>query len=148
MPKMLMMLLGLCFSVQVQAFPCFLTLVKDSCWTNYNLMVSVINGNTGKLVTAASVPQGTSWARQPFDCQPAEGLSFTATFTPAFWESDSGKIYAAKHDWFLPKAIVKGDTAWNITMCYPRDFSEVPLPPDAGGNCKCNTDIIPPIKPQ
>lgn len=142
------MLLGACVSFQIQAFPCFLTMVKDNCWANYNLTVVVTNAATGKLITTVIVPQGQSWTRQQFTCQPADTLSLSATFTPVFWENDKGKIYAAQHNWTFPQTIAAGDTAWNINVCYPLEFAEVPLPPEAGSNCKCDMDNIPPVKPQ
>ena len=148
MPKSLILLLGLLCSVQAQAFPCFLTLVKDRCWANYSVSVVATNPGTDKQVVTASVLQGKSWDRQKFDCQPSEGIVFNATFTPVFWASDTGKVYPSKRNWYLPEAIKKGDTAWNLTICYPSEFSGVPLPPDASGNCGCNTDEIPAIKPQ
>ena len=148
MHKISMMLLGMCASIKAQAFPCFLTMVKDSCWTEYNLTVAVTNGTTGQPITTVIVPEGQSWARQQFTCQPADTISLSATFTPVFWESDKGKTYPARHSWTFPQTVAAGDTAWNINVCYPLEFSEVPLPPQAGGNCKCDIDSIPPVKPQ
>lgn len=143
-----MLLLGTGFSLQIQAFPCFLTMVKDNCWTNYDVTVAVTNAATGKLITTIVVPKGQSWTRQSFACQPADTLSLSAMFTPVFWENDKGKTYPAQHNWTFPQAIAPGDTAWNINVCYSAEFSEVPLPPDAAGNCKCDMDGIPPVKPQ
>lgn len=148
MHKLFTILAGIGLVAQVHAFPCFITMVKDNCWTNYNLNVVVTNPTTGKTVTTVSVPQGTAWARQQFNCQPADVLAFTATFDPVFWQNDVGKTYAAQHEWTLPKNITKGETAWNITVCYPAEFSEVPMPPEAGSNCVCNTKDIPPVPPQ
>ena len=148
MSKLLIALFSICLAVQAQAFPCFFTLVKDSCWTNYNLSVIVRNASTGKSITTVTVPQGKSWAREQFDCQPAEQISFSATFTPVFWEADIGKIYPSRHDWSLPEAVTAGDTAWNLNICYPSEFAEVPLPPEASSHCGCKTDNIPPVKPQ
>lgn len=148
MRKILTILLSAGISLSAHAIPCFLTMVKDSCWTNYNLSVKVTDASTGKQITTVTVPQGKSWAREEFDCRPAETLSLVATFAPVFWADDEGKTYAAQHNWKLPETVTKGDTAWNITMCYPKEFSEVPLPPEASGNCQCITDNIPPVKPQ
>ncbi len=148
MHKKIMILVGLIASLQVQAFPCFLTMVKDNCWANYNVTVEVTNATTGKLITTIIVPQGQPWVRQQFVCQPADTISLTATFTPVFWQSDKDKVYAAQHTWTFPQAVAAGDTAWNINVCYPAEFSEVPLPPEAGANCKCDIDSIPPVKPQ
>ena len=148
MHKTLILLQGMLFAMQAQAFPCFITMVKDSCWTDYNLTVVVTDPATEKALATVNVVQGTSWARAKFDCQPKESLSMQASFTPVFWETDTGKTYAARRNWSLPETIKKGDTAWNITVCYPKEFAEVPFPPNVGGNCNCDTDTIPPIKPQ
>ncbi len=123
-------------------------MVKDSCWENYTLTVNVSNAATGEPVATIIVPQGQSWVRQAFTCQPKDDLSLKATFTPVFWQNDEGKIYSALRDWKLPDSVAKGDTAWNVTVCYPEEFSEVPLPPDASGSCKCDFSNIPPVKPQ
>lgn len=136
------------FSLQAQAFPCFITLVKDSCWTKYEVDVNVINSTSGDLISTVSAAEGDSWAREQFNCQPGENLSLKASFSPVFWEQDKGKVYAALHDWTLPATIQKGETAWNIMICFPAQFAEVPMPPEGGSNCVCKTDDIPAVKPQ
>ncbi len=68
-------------------------------------------------------------------------------FSPVFWEQDEGKIYSGIHDWHLPKSIKKDEKAWNITVCYPKDFSAVPMPPEAKSQCGCIRDNIPPVEP-
>lgn len=148
MHKIVMMLLGFGFSMQIQAFPCFVTMVKDSCWGNYNVTVSVSNVKTGKLITSVIIPQDQFWARQSFSCEPGDAMSFSAVFTPVFWENDKGKTYPGQRTWQLPQEIKKGDTAWNINVCYPAEFAEVPLPPEATSNCTCDLDKIPPVNPQ
>lgn len=148
MNKQLALISGIICSFQVHAFTCFVTVIKDSCWTQYNVDVKITNSGTGKAITTSSIVAGKSWDRQKFSCDPEETLSLSATFNPVFWESDTGKVYAARHNWSLPQTINKDETAWNINVCYPKDFAEVPLPPQAGSDCKCDTDSIPPIKPQ
>lgn len=148
MIRLLFTVLILGFSLSANAFPCFLTLVKDSCWTNYNVTVVVTNAGTGDAIVTATVPKGKSWVRVPFTCQPAQALSFSATFSPVFWQDDTYKTYPSQHNWYLPETVKAGATAWSLTLCYPSEFSEVPLPPDASGNCGCQTDNIPPVKPQ
>lgn len=141
-------LLGVLMGFQVHAFSCYLTMVKDSCWTDYTVSVNVIHDADKKVITNVQIPQGESWARQEFVCQPGEILSLQATFSPVFWAQDVGKVYSAQHNWQLPSEVKDGDTAWNLTVCYPESFSEVPFPPNAAGNCQCNTKIIPPVKPK
>lgn len=123
-------------------------MVKDNCWTNYDLTVDVTNASTGKVILSIVVPQGQSWSRKAFVCQPSERLSMKATFSPVFWASDKGKSYLATHDWVLPDGIKTGDTAWNVNVCYSDDFTSVPITPDSNGACKCSLDKIPIIPPQ
>lgn len=133
------------FSSEASAFTCFLTLAKDSCWTEYDVKVDVIDILTNKTVISAIAPTGKSWNRQEFACQPGQTFKYIATFSPIFWESDKGKQYSGTRTWTLPKEIKKGDTAWNITVCYPEQFAEVPFPPTAKGNCVCDARKIPPV---
>lgn len=138
-----------CFfvSTQIKAFPCYLTLVKDSCWTDYNVTVVVFDVASNASLVSVNIPKGQSWVRQSFTCQPAQSLKYQATFQPAFWESDIGKVYMGMNYWTLPTAVTNNDTAWEVPLCYPAAFSEVPLPPDATANCRCDFTSIPAIKP-
>jgi hypothetical protein len=145
--KFLTVLLSLCFFTNAQAIQCFFTLVKDSCWKNYNVNVDLMNASNGKKIISMIVPEGQSWLRQPFTCSPGDTLSLQATFNPAFWESEADKVYSGKNYWGLPKVLAEGEVAWNVTICYPKDFSEVPMPPDANGKCKCDLSSIPSVEP-
>jgi len=147
MLKILIMGLGAFFVMQVHAFSCYLTVAKDNCWKDYNVTIGVFDTSNDKQIATLIIPEGSAWARQAFTCQPGEKLRFQAQFTPVFWESDQGKVYPAKDFWTLPDKPAQGDIAWNITLCYPEQFSEVPFPPQAGAHCKCDLSGIPPIKP-
>lgn len=151
--KRLMVFILACNALQlpmqaVHAFPCFLTIVKDSCWINYDVTVKVLDSSSNQVISTIIIPKGNRWARESFACQPKQIINFQAVFSPVFWASDQGKIYPGQNYWTLPFKIAKGDTAWSITMCYPEQFAEVPLPPTAKGNCQCNKTGIPPVKPQ
>lgn len=139
---------GIMLSTSVQAFPCFFTLAKDNCWTNYTVQVTVTDAVTNQQLTQVTVSAGQNWARQAFACQPLQKLKYLATFSPTIWEKDAGKVYAALQYWSLPAAPQAAETAWNIPVCYASDFSEVPLPPSATGQCQCNFQVIPPVPPQ
>jgi hypothetical protein len=130
------------------SFTCYYTLVKDSCWTKYNVSVDVINALTEKKILTVAAPAGKSWVRDTFDCAPAESLIYIAQFSPLFWQNDKGKTYRGVRNWFLPREINKGDTAWTISVCYPADFAQVPFPPEADGNCKCDFSSLPVIEPK
>ncbi|WP_133130069.1 hypothetical protein [Legionella yabuuchiae] len=136
-------------SAPVWAFPCFITLAKDSCWEDYNVTVTVQSVmNDSKALATIVVPEGSTWGRQQFECQLKEELGFVAEFNPVFWEGDSGKKYQGAHFWFLPEQHTGDETAWNINLCFPKDFSEVPMPPQAGSKCTCDFSKIPPVPPQ
>ena len=148
MNKLLGILIASCFSVQVYAFPCFFTVAKDRCWGTYNVTVTAFDAANDKQITSVVIAEGISWQRQKFECNPKQKLRFQAEFTPVFWQSDTGKIYAGLNFWNLPNQVASGDTAWTITLCYPGDFAEVPFPPEGDSKCKCDVSAIPAITPQ
>ena len=135
-------------SAQSFSFPCYLTLAKDSCWTNYDVTVIVTDANTNQQLVSLNIPKGQSWTRQPFSCEPKQKLMYQATFEPTIWEGQEGKKYMALRYWFMPEAIKADQSAWEIPVCFPADFSEVPLPADATANCQCNFKDIPAIPPK
>ncbi|MDX1836728.1 hypothetical protein DIZ81_00085 [Legionella taurinensis] len=139
---------GMLFCVNAFAFPCFITLAKDNCWTNYNVKVVVTDGITNEEITTVIIPKGQSWARESFNCQPAQKFMYRASFTPVIWEKDAHKVYRAQRFWSMPGSIEPGTTAWNIPVCFTSDFSETPYPPDATGKCVCDFSTIPPVSPQ
>lgn len=145
--KFIISLSVLC-STSSWCFTCYYTFVKDSCWTQFNVSVDVIDAVTSKKLLTANAPAGVPWVRETFDCSPAQNLIYIATFSPVFWKSDEGKSYQALRNWSLPGTINPGDTAWNLPVCYPADFAEVPLPPNADGNCHCDFSVVPEIKPK
>jgi hypothetical protein len=129
------------------AFTCFLTVAKDTCWTDYELTLKATNAATNEPIVTIVVPKGKSWAREKFTCQPEDSLHYVATYSPVFWGAMKDKIYSAKSIVGLPATIQTGQTAWDISTCFPRDFAEVPFPPEAEGNCQCNMKAIPAVKP-
>jgi hypothetical protein len=125
------------------AFPCFITLVKDSCWVKYNVTVDVINAADNSVLLTISLPKGKKWSRKSFDAETKQRFMLRARFEPAFWETEAGTEYFAKRYWSLPE-VIEGETmAWNVGACYPEDFASVPMPPDAGSDCTCDRREIP-----
>lgn len=147
MKKIIPLLLCL-ISLQSPAFQCYMTIAKDSCWTQYNVKVNVVDANKDKLLTEVSIPKDTHWTRIPFDCDAGLKLNYIATFTPAIWEQDTGKKYMATRFWSLPESIKPNDSAWDIQVCYPQAFSQVPIPPTANNRCRCDFSSIPEIAPK
>ena len=137
-----------CLTSYANAFPCYITIVKEDCWLSYNVTVDVFDSESGKVISSVIIPEGESWARQNCSCRANETLAFQARFTPVFWKGDEDKVYSAQHYWQLPKALVEGEKAWNLTLCFPTRFAYVPLPPEAKSNCSCNMKGVTPISPQ
>ncbi len=145
----LVILLLYIFSSPLWAITCYFTLAKDNCWLKYNVSVDVIDAMSAKVLTTVTVPAGQLWTRVTFPCETnGQKLMYRARFSPYIWESEKGKVYDAKDYWTLPNQVKPGDSAWNVSACYPGDFSQVPFPPDAVGNCKCDFSTIPEIKPK
>ncbi len=148
MRKLLLIMFGMSLFNQLNAFPCYITMVKNTCWTDYNVNVDVIDLATNKVVAAMSMPVGKSWDRREFSCEPQQTVMLQATYSPSIWEKESGKIYYGKHEWSFPEKINKGEGAWNMTLCFSNDLQEVPLPPKASGQCVCDLKNIPKIEPR
>jgi len=142
--KLFLWILGLFFSAWSHAFPCYLTVVKDKCWEDYSVSVDVLDTNEHKKILTAEIAKGAEWTRSSFECSSKQIFDFIAKFSPSFWDRDEDSSYHAKRYLILPDA-VKGEVAWNITICYPGDFSGVPMPPEANNHCGCDTSNIPPI---
>lgn len=142
-----LLLLTLVISSSVFAFPCYLTVVKDNCWTNYDVTVTMSNLQTNAKVSNVLVPKGKSWERQQFTCDAGQTLTYYATFQPVIWENQANTAYKAVSFWTLPTTIGAHDLAWNLTACFPRDFSSTPTPINATGNCSCDVSDIPEPKP-
>lgn len=132
------------FSTQAFAIPCFMTMVKGKCWKNYTVEIDVLDAENNQLLMHVSIPKGKMWERQSFESRPKQRLMLRATFSPSFWERESAGEYYAKRYWSLPEK-VKGEIAWHVGACFPNDFSGVPLPPDAGSDCECDTREIPQV---
>ena len=142
------LILGLSLiSNSIFAFPCYLTLVKDTCWTNYTVSIRVYDGVSGKDIGQANLGPGKPWIRIPFQCEPKQSLKAQASFSPPIWENDPPKMYESKNTIFLPDTIKPDQSAWEVPICYPSAFAGIPLPPTADSNCKCDFSSIPAIAP-
>ncbi len=149
MYKLIQIVLGIFLVTQAYAFPCYITMVKASCWSDYAVSVDVIDVRDEKKITTMEIPQGKLWVRQELVCYPKETVRFEAKFTPAIWEDDADKVYFGKRFLSFPDVIKKGSSAWNMTVCYTSDFAETPFPPDAKINaCSCDMTNIPAVEPR
>ncbi len=151
MKKVLIFIVFALISTSGLAFKCYITMMKSACWKDYNLHVNIKDAVTHKKIIATiNLNKGELWKRKPFVCNPKQGLIYDVTYDPYIWESQKDKIYHTKRIWFLPAKIKPGVTAWNVPICFPKAFSDVPILPNVDKSCNCEsvkTDI-PPIPPQ
>lgn len=147
--RLFILSLSYLFTSPLWAITCYYTLVKDNCWLNYNVTVNVMDALSAKVLTKVTVPAGKAWTRVTFPCETnGQKLMYSAQFTPSIWESEKGKTYSAKNYWSLPNGVNEGDSAWNVSVCFSSDFSEVPMTPEAKSTCTCDFSSIPEIKPK
>ncbi|MFJ1268278.1 hypothetical protein ACD661_06895 [Legionella lytica] len=147
--RLLILSLTYLFASPLWAITCYYTLAKDNCWLKYDVTVEVLDAISAKELTTITVPAGQAWGRVTFPCETnGQKLMYRARYSPYFWESEKGKVYSAKNYWSLPNEVKPGDSAWNVSVCYPSDFAAVPLPPEATNNCQCDFSNIPVIPPK
>ena len=126
--------------------PCYVTLIKNSCWTNYVIDVTLTNLQSKKIVATMKSPKGKQWTRESFKCELGTVLQYSATYSPVYWRSDKGKVFYSNKYWTLPDTLAANEKALSITICFPDQFIGAPMPPDAVGQCRCDKTIAPQIK--
>jgi hypothetical protein len=133
------------FAVNAMAFPCFITMIKGKCWKNYSVKIDVLDSVDNSVLMSIDVPKEKSWERLYFDAKPKQRFILQATYSPSFWATEKDVKYHAKRYWALPEKLKTGIIAWNVDVCFPDDFSGVPMPPDAGQDCSCDKKDIPAV---
>lgn len=142
--KIISLMFIYCLSSEGYAFQCYLTLFKDHCWKDYSVSVDVVDSATEKKVTTLTIPANELWKRVSFNCSAKQSFIFLSKFSPAFWSQDEGKVYNPKRYWSLPEAENEA-VAWNMNVCFPADFAQVPIPPEANNKCGCDKSMAPAI---
>lgn len=145
--KWSLVLLGVTLGTTVFALPCTFTLVKDSCWKDYDVTIIVHDVMNPKPMLSVTVPKGKTWVRQATECRESQKINYSATFSPVIWRGQENRVYYVKKTWTLPNKIKSGDSAWEVRLCFPQDFAKVPESPTATANCDCNYKSIPVIPP-
>lgn len=132
------------FVCKANALDCYITVVKASCWKNYDVHVTVNNAETGLKLGEITIYEGKLWGREKFTCNPGITLALEANYSPDIWSGDKDRVFKAIRFWKLPKAPSNADaTGWNVTVCYPKWFANIPTPPDATANCECDIQSVP-----
>ncbi len=140
-------ILGMALCPPLFAFPCTFTLVKDTCWKDYDVSIQVFDVMNPKPMLSVIIPKGQNWVRQATECNLSQKLNYSATFTPAIWKGQEATTYHVKRIWTLPEKIAPGDSSWEVRLCFPGDFAKVPFPPTATSQCTCDYKSIPVIPP-
>lgn len=134
------------FSSAVSAYDCYLTGILGPCWKNYVVTIKVLDNDTDKTLATITIPKGKLWAREKITCVPRQAFLYQASFTPKIWKDNPKNVYGAISIYHTPEKFQDNTTGFIVPICFPRDFSEVPLPPDAKSLCDCKT-VIPSIPP-
>jgi hypothetical protein len=144
---MKLFLINIVFISKSYALDCYMTIVKSYAWQNYNLTVAVNNAENGTKLGEVTVPQGKLWNREKFTCSLGVTLALEARFSPEIWSGDKDKVFNAIRMWKLPKNPSNPNAlGWNLTVCYPKSFSDVPTPPQGNGEFECDLQAVPKFK--
>ncbi len=128
------------------AFPCYLTVAKDNCWKDFDVTITVSDARTLKKIKTILIPKGALWERQLISCETGQNLVYNASYSPKIWDTEkAGQLYSAKRVWTLPASIKAGVSAWEVSICFAKQFSEVPTSLNQVNSCTCDFSTIPPI---
>lgn len=127
------------------AVTCYVTFIKDQCYADYNVHLSINDSHSKRSLVELDLPQSKFWIRQAFDCQPNQVVTIASSFTPAIWEADAGKQFFGTHFTQFPDIEPPQGTIWAMDVCFPSQFSKVPSPPKITGTCGCDKTSIPPL---
>lgn len=125
---------------------CYLTVVKNDCWKNYNVEITLTDLKSKKVMATLMTDKGKLWGRTTFQCELGAVIEYSATYSPVYWQSDKNKIFHSNKFWTLPDSLQGSEKALNITICFPDQFVGTPTPPEATSTCKCDKSIAPEIK--
>ena len=140
------LLISMLSVANAHAIECYITVVKASCWKNYDVSVTVTDAKTNAELGKITVYEGSMWKRDTFSCKEGQTLALTAKFVPEFWSGDAAKEFKSIRFWRLPEKAGANAIGWNIKVCYPKWFANVPVPPDAGADCDCDMSAVPAFK--
>jgi hypothetical protein len=136
----------LLLSMPLWAVECYFTVAKSSCWLNYDVDVVLTDTLTSQITQTIHIPKGKLYNRAHFQCQPKQVFSAYSQFSPVVWESDKAKKYRAVRFWAMPLTEPQEGAVWSIEICYPTQFSDVPLPKSDQADCHCDFSSIEALK--
>lgn len=131
---------------QAYAVECYVTLIKAPCYQDYDVHFTLSDSVTKKAILELDLPKSQFWTRKSFQCTPGQVVGISSSISPVIWEEDAGKIYEGTHFTKFPDIEPPTGTIWAIDVCFPVQFSKVPIPPKITGSCGCDKSSIPPLK--
>jgi|GEM_PF-741500 len=133
----IMSLVLLLFAGQAFAVNCKIIVAKNTCWNNYEIKVRMLDALTLKEYAVIDVPKGQHYTVKEMQCESGKQVFFRASFKPVIWQNQKGDFYQTKRFWDVPQALVKDAKHWEVKLCFPRDFDNVPIPPGDLHDCQC-----------
>lgn len=127
------------------ASPCVVTIAKSVCWGDYQVHVELLDRINNQLLADTVLEKNQYWTRVTFDCKPLQVIKARAAFTPAIFKNDEGRFFMAKRFWAFPQSAPTPGSEWTFNICFDQEFSNLPMPLKANGNCACDFSKIPPV---
>lgn len=117
---------------------CQVHLTKPACWQKFDVKIMLLNGTTLKVLDTYHLKDNPVLTKK-FDCKPGEVITFASSFDPSIWHNDKYKIFNAQGSWQVPQTLKKGISAWQVNICFPDAFQDVPMPiTTQPETCTCN----------
>lgn len=138
----IIVLLGFSSSLVARPFDCDIRLTKSNCWYDREVRVQVINGANLEVETMHTISADKKYLVIPLNCNKVHRFTLKAAFDPPIWDDDKGRWFNSQRMWVVPNFIPVEQKQWVAEVCFPDDFSGVPLPLEDFTQCECKPIII------
>lgn len=123
-------------------YPCQVRLIKTDCWKDVEVTVIAKDSETHKNIGGPIVLAKDSFeTMQSLPCQPSQTMNFSATVLPTAWEGVN-TVYPSINFFNSPSKLPKNAEKWIVSLCFPDDFSSVPLPLSSNKTCRCHFEEL------
>lgn len=119
-------------------FTCQMHVAKGKCWRDFDVVVRVLDATSEQVLADAALGKNIMAVKKDFPCKPLQPITFNASYAPELWQGDSDRRFYAKGRWSTPAELSKDAKAWVIKICYPAQFTQLPLPKSFGEGCACD----------
>ncbi|MEE9452204.1 MAG: hypothetical protein V3V61_05545 [Gammaproteobacteria bacterium] len=120
-----------------QTSSCYVKFMKAQCWTEQRVTLHFIEAIEFEGKDKITLPANKFSVRHKFKCDDYDTITFATNFAPPIWEGEEDSWYQSKQVFAVPKD-QPTDEDWEISLCFPYDFSSVPDIPDSDLQaCQC-----------